>query len=299
MNNNPIVSVFIVAYNSSEYILEALESVKAQTYDNIELVISDDKSTDCTVQIAKEWVDKNRDRFVNVTIVESIVNSGPTGNYNRAVAACHGEWLKMLDGDDKMLPRCIEDNLKFVQDNPDALIIVSNSIVFFDNGRKDKIQNPGKLNPEFFKQNSSEQFESLVRSDVLLNPNSTFISSKVYKIVKYDERIRFMEDRPFYWNCTKNGFKIHHFDKETVMYRKYDGALTGLSKSKLLSLYYQDALATFYYLIRKTELEKRNLNTCLYEKQILWYLFAKHVLKNKSNIITRFIKRVIEHVYIK
>lgn len=297
--NNPLVTVFIIAYNSSDYIVEALESVKAQTYDNIELVVSDDKSPDQTVQIAKEWIANNRERFVNAIVVEAASNTGPTGNYNRAVAACHGEWLKMLDGDDKLLPTCVEDNLKFVQDHPEARIIVSNSIVFFENGREEQIQNPGVLNPDFFELDSKEQFESLVRSDVLLNPNSTFISSEVYKVVRYDERIRFMEDRPFYWNCTKNGFKIYYLDKETVKYRKYDGALTGLSGSKLMSLYYQDALATFYYLVRKPELEARGLDTKQYEKQILYYLFVKYVLCNKSNIITRIFHRLVTKYCIK
>lgn len=299
MNNNTLVSVFIIAYNSEDYIIEALESVKAQTYHNIELVLSDDKSTDKTLIVARDWIEKNQNRFTNCVIVEAKKNTGPTGNYNRAICACKGTWLKMLDGDDLLTPTCVEDNLNFIKENPESKIIVSNSIVFFDNGRKEVIQNPGILNPTFFTLTAEEQFEMLVKEDVLLNPNSTFISSDVYKNVKYDERIRFMEDRPFYWNCTRNGIKIHYFDKETVKYRKHEGALTGLSGEKLLSLYYQDALATFFYITRKPELEKRGLDTSLYEKQILWYLFVKIILKNKGNLITKFIKKVVDHFYLK
>ena len=57
MNNQPLVSVPVITYNSAKFVLETLESIKAQTYQNIELVISDDCSTDNTVQICRDWVD--------------------------------------------------------------------------------------------------------------------------------------------------------------------------------------------------------------------------------------------------
>ena len=59
----PLVSIIVITYNSSKYVLETLESAKAQTYENIELIISDDGSTDDTIKICKNWLEKNQDRF--------------------------------------------------------------------------------------------------------------------------------------------------------------------------------------------------------------------------------------------
>lgn len=56
MIKNPLVSVIVITYNSSKYVLETLNSVAAQTYDNIELIISDDCSKDNTVEICRNWL---------------------------------------------------------------------------------------------------------------------------------------------------------------------------------------------------------------------------------------------------
>ncbi|MDR0890977.1 MAG: glycosyltransferase [Endomicrobium sp.] len=55
MENNPLVSVCVITYNSSKYVLETLESIKTQTYQNIELIVSDDCSTDDTVEVCENY----------------------------------------------------------------------------------------------------------------------------------------------------------------------------------------------------------------------------------------------------
>lgn len=60
MENKPLVSIVVITYNSSEYVLETLESAKAQTYTNIELIVSDDCSTDETVSICKNGLKQTR-----------------------------------------------------------------------------------------------------------------------------------------------------------------------------------------------------------------------------------------------
>ena len=112
-NHSLLVSVVVITYNSEDYILECLESVKAQTYAGIELIISDDCSQDNTLKICKEWVDENKIRFVNIEIIEVKKNTGTTENINRACRLANGVWIKPIAGDDLLLPKCIEYNLKF------------------------------------------------------------------------------------------------------------------------------------------------------------------------------------------
>ena len=75
MNTNPLVSVVVVTYNDSAFIIETLESIKKQTYSNIELIVSDDGSNDDTVKLVKEWVRFNSYSFVSCKVMEVTNNS--------------------------------------------------------------------------------------------------------------------------------------------------------------------------------------------------------------------------------
>ena len=114
----PLVSVIVITYNSSNYVLETLESAKAQTYKNIELIISDDGSTDTTVGICKNWINQNKERFVAVKCITTGNNTGIAPNCNRGLKEAKGEWLKFIAGDDILMDSCIERNMDFVQNSP-------------------------------------------------------------------------------------------------------------------------------------------------------------------------------------
>ena len=109
MNNQPLVSVLVITYNSAKFVLETLESIKAQTYQNIELIISDDCSTDNIVELCQKWVEENKERFVRTQIITSDLNTGVSANGNRGRDACQGEWIKGIAGDDLLMPNCVED----------------------------------------------------------------------------------------------------------------------------------------------------------------------------------------------
>ena len=117
MSDNPLVSVLVVTYNSADYIIETLESIKAQTYANIELVLTDDGSSDNTIALAEKWIADNKTRFVDAKIITVKKNTGVSANYNRGVQACSGVWIKNVDGDDLITPNCIKSNIDHVQKN--------------------------------------------------------------------------------------------------------------------------------------------------------------------------------------
>lgn len=290
---SPLVSVIVVTYNSADYILETLESIKGQTYKNIELIVSDDCSSDKTLVLVRDWIDANKNQFVRTEVVGVDNNTGVTANYNRAINACKGEWVKNVDGDDLLLPTCIEENIAYVTMHPEAKLVLSNSIVFFDDSSKELIQKPASSMLHFFEMNAAEQYLQLMQDNILLNPNSQFTKTEVVKEIGYDERIRNMEDRPFFWNCSAKGVRFHYFDKPTVKYRKHQGALTGISGNRLISLAYYDSWVTFYYLVRKPEMERMNLDVSADERQILWYLIVKYIFKNRGNLLTKVLSKLL------
>lgn len=288
MGDKDLVTVGIITYNSSKYIIEALESVKRQTYEKIELVVSDDCSTDNTVEIVREWIDVNRSRFTNVELITSPVNTGVAANCNRLGKVYHGVWRKDFAGDDILEERCIELNMKYVSEHQEAQVVLSESRVFYDDSDEKYIQKPGIPVEGFFSQSADEQFESLVRHEIYLNPNTVFFKSILKERYPIEERFKYMDDRPFYWSLVSSGIQLHYLPEITVNYRKHAGALTGGKASKtLMSLKFFDSWTDFYYLKWKPELEERGIEKESKERQVLWYLMAKYLFNNKKNLFTR------------
>lgn len=227
INNHPFVSVAVITYNSGKYILETLESIKAQTYDNIELIISDDCSTDNTVDICRKWTDDNRSRFVAVHIVESPVNTGQSGNYNRAFDACTGEWIKEIDGDDRLLPNCITNFIEYTWGHPEAKYIFGRmTFIGDDSGALEAVKN--WFDYSFFSMPQNEQLHWLIHErNCVPSPSSFYNRDYVLDLgVRCDERIQYMEDYPKWINLLQKGVHFFFLDKMVVEYRVDSGVST-------------------------------------------------------------------------
>ena len=222
----PLVSIIVITYNSAKFVLETLESAKTQTYQNVELIISDDGSSDNTVQICGEWLQSNIDRFVCTELLTVEKNTGIPANCNRGVRAAKGEWIKLIAGDDSLIDDCIEKNLDYLIKNPLVKVLVS-KVHYYNNTFKahDRLNKTSYLDTDFFILNASQQYNSMLRGDKIMTTPTLFISKSIYKIVNYDERFKLIEDYPFWLNITKHGIKIHFLDYFTVKYRKSDSSV--------------------------------------------------------------------------
>lgn len=97
------------SYNTASYIAESIQSVIEQTYQNWELIIVDDCSTDGTVEIIKKFVDKRICFFINER------NSGAAVSRNKALREAKGKYVAFLDSDDRWNKRKLEIQLKFMK----------------------------------------------------------------------------------------------------------------------------------------------------------------------------------------
>lgn len=95
--NDPLISVIIPIYNQERYLSATLESVMHQTYQNLEIILIDDGSTDGTTLICRKYADQ--DARIRV-ITQS--NKGPAAARNQGILAAKGEWICLLDADDIM-----------------------------------------------------------------------------------------------------------------------------------------------------------------------------------------------------
>lgn len=214
----PLVSVIVCTYNSSKTIIETLESIKSQTYQNIELVISDDDSKDDSVRICESWAKDNKKRFKRIKIIKYSPNTGTSANMNRAYSETQGEWIKGIAADDKLLPNCISDYIAYLDDHPNACIIFSIVVGFGNMEAANKW--PFTNVKRFFDTFDTKQFRIILSTQNFLPAASVFLKKKVWEdLGGYDESIPLLEDWPFWVKALKNGYCFDFFDKETVSYR--------------------------------------------------------------------------------
>ena len=115
-NKKPLVSVLMTVYNREKYLAEAIESVLASTFQNWELVIVDDQSTDKSVEIARNY--EVQDPRIKVHINEE--NLGDYPNRNKAASLASAKYIKYLDSDDLIYPHGLEVMVKAMEAFPEA-----------------------------------------------------------------------------------------------------------------------------------------------------------------------------------
>jgi alpha-1,3-rhamnosyltransferase len=247
----PLVSITVITYNSSEYVLETLESIKEQTYQNIELIVSDDASTDNTVELCTDWIETNKERFVRTEILTVSQNTGISANCNRAVRACNGEWYKGIAGDDALFPDAIEKVIDFLALNPHISVLETNSIYYYDQfEEKNRVEH--WTPPLWFfceKITAQEQFRELLINGFLHAPSMFYKIDLFDKVGLFDERFKFIEDRPFWIKITKAGYKIYRFDVLTVKYRLHSKSVFSSKEEDLLFNKYYKVMYDMYKIV--------------------------------------------------
>jgi glycosyltransferase involved in cell wall biosynthesis len=119
MGQPPLVSVIIPSYNHAQYIGSAIESVLTQTYENIELIIVDDGSSDNSHDVIKAYLEDPR-----VIAILNKNNRGQSYVFNRALEVAKGEFVSLLPSDDWYLPRKTELQVKKFLSSPENVGVV-------------------------------------------------------------------------------------------------------------------------------------------------------------------------------
>lgn len=112
----PLVSVLMTTYNREKYLALAIESVLASTYTNFELIITDDRSKDRSLDIAREY--EKKDERIRVFLNEQ--NLGDYPNRNKAASLARGKYIKYVDADDLIYPTGLEVLVSGMEKFPEA-----------------------------------------------------------------------------------------------------------------------------------------------------------------------------------
>ncbi|MFL9834774.1 glycosyltransferase family 2 protein [Chryseobacterium terrae] len=122
MADSPLVSILCLCYNQEKFIRESLESIKAQTYKNFEIIICDDFSKDHSVEVIKSWISENED--LKIKFVEHIKNEGITKTINELFKLSQGKYLQILALDDLLEKNKLERHVAILEDSSDEYAMV-------------------------------------------------------------------------------------------------------------------------------------------------------------------------------
>lgn len=226
--DNGLVSIIVLSFNSNSYITETLDSIYHQSYSPIELIISDDSSSDNTIAICEEWLSMHKARFANAFLLTASKNTGVAANLNRGEAKATGHWVKPLAADDILLPDAIEKYVNHMVTHPEVTYLFGKIHAFGENPSVIFSFYQNTLRYDFFKLTAREQYQKLMANECYI-PAASFFYDREKNIglgIRNNELIPMLEDWPKWFEITKRNVKLYLIDKVTVKYRFHTQSLS-------------------------------------------------------------------------
>lgn len=209
-SSDPVVSVVIPCHDYARYLPEAHSSVLAQTFQDWELVIVDDGSTDNTVEVVKSLIDRHPDRRVRLL---QQANAGVSAARNTGIAAATGRYVLPLDADDVIAPTMLEKTVAVLDADPGIAIASTDVFTFTDDDLPPQAMPLPAYSRELMLQRLIMFYCSLYRREVWQTVGG------------YDETMRAGEDWDFWIGCVEHGFDAHHIHEPLFGARNKDTGL--------------------------------------------------------------------------
>ncbi len=212
---SPRVSVIIPAYNVASYISETLDSVIAQTFSDMEIIIVNDGSTDTTPNIIESYA--ARDPRIRIIHQE---NRGLAGARNTGLRSAVGDYLCIFDSDDIMMPDKIAVQVSYLDAHPACGLVYTDCYHFIDGTNRVRTV----LEPDLSKENA---YEILLHGNHL-NPNVVMFRKSVYESLGgFDETLRSAEDWEYWLKFAHAGVNFGHVNQPLTRYRVRSNSLSG------------------------------------------------------------------------
>jgi glycosyltransferase involved in cell wall biosynthesis len=208
----PFFSVCIPTYNRAHYLKQALESVLSQTFDNFEIIVYDDGSTDSTAEVVKKFNDSR------IRYFKGEKNRGRPYARNQCVNLAKGDWIVWLDDDDVMKPDLLSSYAVAINRFPSVSVFYPLKLwILYENSKEMKLSQI----IDYFK-NRKACVRTLMSSPPLPNPGVCIKKSVYDKYGLYDEEFYRAQDYEFWFRILPYE-DIKGIDYEGLVYRIHDG----------------------------------------------------------------------------
>ncbi|MFL1010606.1 glycosyltransferase family 2 protein [Flavisericum labens] len=212
--NNHLVSIVTACYNSEKYISETINSVLNQTYQNWELLLVDDCSSDNTVGVITKF--QNEDKRIKVFLLNE--NSGAAVSRNKAIKEAQGDFIAFLDSDDKWQSEKLEKHIGFMLDNGYNLSHTSYEL----------IDGKGKPLNKIINAEPVLSYQDMLYSNKIGCLTAIYNQTELGKV--YMPLIRKRQDYGLWLKILKTGEKAYGLKEVLSQYRKTEDSM---SRNKL------------------------------------------------------------------
>ena len=209
----PDISVIMSVYNGETYLVEAIESVRNQTFRNWELIIINDCSTDTTGEILNDFSIKDE----RIKVHTNEVNLKLPTSLNKAISLCEGKYIARMDADDICLPDRFEKQYKFMEENPD-MALSSCRFMTVKNGIYASGGAGGRCDNKALR-------AMLLVANPILHPG-VIARADVMKKFNYDTTLTCTEDLELWTRMAMENQKIAILPECLLIYRLHDKQIT-------------------------------------------------------------------------
>jgi glycosyltransferase involved in cell wall biosynthesis len=218
MQTGPLVTIGVPNHNYPHYVLDTLNSVANQTYQNIELIIVDDLSTDNSVEVIDKWI-SNYNGSITINFIKNGVNFGLTKVCNIILENATGKYFQTLDADDIILPKKIEKQVALLEASENTALIYSNIGVINEAG---EVINSDYLARIGYDKNDMPQgriFEKLFDFNFIPLPSVLINTEYAKRVGGFDETLQVQDY--YLWLKLSEQYKIIYLVENTALYRQH------------------------------------------------------------------------------
>lgn len=227
--NKKLVSVIMPLYNSEAFVKEAVESILNQTYQQIELIVINDGSTDKSDLVIKGFNDK-RIRYVNNSI-----NKGIVSTINKGLLLSKGKYIARMDADDIALPNRLAKQVNLLETQPDIKLCGTTAIAIDKQGKKlVKLNRPVK--------DDEIKVFNLFRN-AFIHP-TIMADADLIKKIAFTEDYKYAEDYFTFSQFTMH-YKVANLKEPLLLYRLHEDSITSTKNKEMM----KSELKTIAYLL--------------------------------------------------
>ena len=220
-----MISIVCPTYNSKLFIERTLKSVINQTDKPLELIISDDGSTDGTLDFIKNFFDSNQVEFEYKMIQNP--HKGPGASRNAGIKAARGDWIAFLDSDDIWYPDKITQIQNVINNNSNINFICNNEILVTKKNKKRLMNYSKKYNPNI------KLFNQLYTANLFSTSAVACKRSLLINNSLFDEKLLSAQDYDLWLKLSPN-IKLYFINKPLGEYIEREGNITSSSLNKRL-----------------------------------------------------------------
>lgn len=229
-NEPPLITVIAVCYNHARFVTQTLNSILFQQYENMQLKIVDDCSTDDSVSVIRKWIQENK---VVCTFIEHRENKGLCASLNEIIRESSGKYIKLIACDDILIDGSIRKQIRLLEDSSRNVAMICGNVLEIDE-YGNEIQ---KYFPEAYTFPESENvFRAILKGhegkSVVIQTPSVLVKRMIYdEVGLYPEDI--IQEDFFMWVNVALRFEIIFMNEVYVKYRKISNSLSNDSKNRL------------------------------------------------------------------